>query len=86
MLVQKTNFTYRNDAARLNNHIKLIDYNTTYVICTGGYYIDFASARKEFTYDYYPTSKSVTNYDQQGNITVATSESYDSYNANNMLT
>jgi len=87
MPVQKTNFTYRNDAARLNNHTKLIDYYTSYAVCDGGGYgIDFVSARKEFTYDYYPTSKSVTNYDQNGNITVAASESYNSYNANNMLT
>jgi YD repeat-containing protein len=85
VLVQKINYTYRNDAARFNNYIKLIDYNTTYTTCTGGYFINFASARKQFTYDYYPVTKTLTTYDQQGNNPFAVTENY-SYDANNMLT
>jgi|GEM_PF-1654586 len=85
VLVQKINYTYRNDAARFNNYIKLIDYNTTYTICAGGNFINFASARKQFTYDYYPISKTLTRYDQQGSNPVASTENY-TYDANNMLT
>jgi YD repeat-containing protein len=84
ILVQKTITTYRIDAARFTNFIKKIDFNTS-KSCNNYDALLLVSARKIFGYNYYPVSKTVTNYDQAGTSAVAQSESY-AYNASNLLT
>jgi YD repeat-containing protein len=82
-LVQKTVYTFRNDAGRFNNFIKLIDFGGSFS-CTSYDALIFASARDAYTYSYYPVNKAVTTYDQQGNNPVVQSESY-TYNQNNLV-
>lgn len=82
-LVQKTIFSYRNDQARFNNYVKLIELGGCYG-CIQSTHVLFEAAIKQFTYDYYPISKTTTIYDQNGNSPVVTTESY-SYNSNNLI-
>lgn len=83
-LVRKTVNTYRSDAARFNNYIKIIDFGGSYSGCAAFDALLLASARKQFTYSYYPVNKKVTTYDQLGNNPVVESLSY-SYNVNNQV-
>jgi hypothetical protein len=84
ILVQKTITTYRSDAARFNNFVKKVDFNTS-KSCNNYDALLLVSARKIFGYSYYPVNKTVTNYDQAGNSAIAMSESY-AYNSSNLLT
>jgi YD repeat-containing protein len=84
-LLQKTLITYRNDPARFNNFIKLIDINASYgsSFCVDG--LLFTTANQIFSYSYYPVSKTVTTYDQGGANPVVTTSTY-TYNSNNQVT
>ncbi|WP_179416191.1 RHS repeat domain-containing protein [Mucilaginibacter sp. E4BP6] len=85
-LVQKTNYTYRNDAARFNSYLNHIDVGNFFSQCNPAELFVLESARELYTYDYYPVNKTMTIYDQNGNNPVVSSETYNSYDVNNMLT
>lgn len=86
-LLQKTIYTYRNDAARFNDYINLIEKTNEYdpdgTGCFGDVLI-FTTARKIFKYAYYPTNKTVTTYDQNGGNPIVESTTL-GYNANNLV-
>jgi YD repeat-containing protein len=84
VLVQKTINTYRNDAGRFNNYLRIINFNGAYSGCASYDALILATANRVFTYDYYVTNQLVTNYDQLGENPIITSASY-TYNANNLV-
>lgn len=86
VLVQKEAYIYRNDEGRFNNYARLVDFNNSYSQC-GSNHTDaliLATANQKYTYDYYVTNRSVTNYDQLGKNPITTSTSFQ-YNANNLV-
>ncbi|MDX1955744.1 MAG: DUF5977 domain-containing protein [Chitinophagaceae bacterium] len=95
VLLQKTNITYRNDVSRFNNYINLIEkrneFGVPITFMQGANIIipadrvTLASARKVFTYSYYPIEKKVTTYDQQGANPIVVTENYTNYNSSNLL-
>jgi len=82
--VQKTVLTYRNDASRFNNYLRLATLNGSYSGCTGYDALVLATANQVFTYDYYVTAKSVTTYDQNGMNPQVNTTAYQ-YNSNNLV-
>jgi YD repeat-containing protein len=82
--VQKVVNTYRNDAARFNNYLKLVTFNNSYSGCTNYNALILATANQVFTYDYYVTSKTVTTYDQNGMNPQVNTTAYQ-YNSNNLV-
>ncbi len=84
-LVHSQVLTYRNDAARFNNSVNLIDLNASYGSsdCTDA--LVLASAHSIFNYSYYPITKKETTYDQNGANPVTEIENFTAYNSNNLL-
>ena len=84
VLVQSTVNTYRNDPARFNNYVRLINFNGSYSGCAAYDALVLATSNQKFIYNYYVTSTTVTNYDQNGKNPLASTTAYQ-YNSNNLV-
>ncbi len=84
VLVEKTGYTYRSDAGRFNNPLRLISLNNSYSGCTVTDALLLASAFYRYTYCYYPVSQTVTTYDQHGKNPQTLTTGFQ-YNANNLV-
>lgn len=84
ILLQKTKLTYRNDAARFNNYIKVIDNNGSYGAQACADALVLSTARPVFNYNYYTVNSTTTKYDQNGNNPQTESTDF-TYNENNLL-
>ncbi|MEP6747509.1 MAG: hypothetical protein ABJB86_07270, partial [Bacteroidota bacterium] len=90
LLVEKTIYTYRNDAGRFNNFIKLINFNGVIGGCGNSSFdaLVLATSNQKFTYSYYITNVATTTFDQQGKNPIMTSKStaYNIYNLDSITT
>lgn len=83
-LLKKTLINYRNDAARFNNYIQLIDFNASYGSSYCADALLLTTANQVFNYYYYPVTKTVTIYDQSGANPVIQTSTY-TYNNKNLV-
>ncbi|HEU4789548.1 MAG TPA: DUF5977 domain-containing protein, partial [Flavobacterium sp.] len=82
VLVKKNNYTYRYDSARFNIYEKEMTYSDSYN--EGNDVLLFATATKNFTYDYYPIKNDVTTYNANGTNPITTTSNF-VYNAKNKV-
>ncbi len=83
-LVEKTIFTYRNDAERFSNYIKFLHLSASYGGCVNYDALILATACKVFAYNYYLVKKETTSYDLEGNNPFLSTVNY-KYNAFNLV-
>lgn len=83
-LNQKKVITYRSDEGRFNSFVKRIILNSLYTCAPGWGSLIFATAVKEYSYDYYAVKTEVIDYDSEGTnpVSVVTNTAY---NSNNLI-
>ena len=85
-IIKEIKYQYRNDASRLNNYIRRIVYNSLDIAVPGLPYYEFPyiAAIGTYTYDYYLTSKTVTDHSKNETGPVSSTETY-TYNVYNQI-